>query len=201
MPLPGSPSPAAAVPGRLSVPGVLADALPAGRLAAVATVAAGAGVVGLCAQVALPLPGTPVPLTLQTFAVLLVAAALGPARGIAAIAVYLVAGAAGVPWFAPGASVASTGYLVGFLACAVVVGAGARRGLDRSVVRTALLLAGGDLVVLACGAAGLVAVLHVGPAAAVRLGVVPFLVGDAVKVAAAALLLPAAWRLLGTRPR
>jgi len=200
VPFPRSPQPVPAAAGPTG-PRVLADALPAGQATTVLAVLAGAAAIGLCAKVSLPLPGTPVPLTLQTFAVLLVAAALGAARGTAAAVVYVGAGAVGVPWFSPGAGPATTGYLVGFVACSLLVGALAERGMDRTVARTVLLMAVGDLVILAFGAAGLTAVLHLGPAAAVAAGVTPFLLGDAVKVVAASLLLPAAWRLLGAARR
>ena len=78
----------------------------------------GAAFVGLAAQVAIPLPFTPVPLTLQTFAVLLAGAALGSMRGVLAMSLYAVAGIAGVPWFAEGSSgfaMASFGYILGFI--------------------------------------------------------------------------------------
>src|ERR1700722_18537656 len=100
---------------------VLAEALPSALTRAGITVVAGAALTALAAQVSLPIPGSPVPVTGQTFAVLLTAAALGPARGIAAQALYLVLGAAGLPVFAGaghGASVlfgATGGYLVAFL--------------------------------------------------------------------------------------
>lgn len=159
-----------------------------------------AAAIGLCAQVSFPLPGTPVPVTLQTFAVLVMAAALGPARGVAATAVYAGAGAAGIGWFAPGTTPAATGYLVGFAGAALVVGSLAERGMDRSFGRTVLALAAGDLVILGCGAAGLALVLDVSLPRALSLGVTPFLIGDAVKIVAAAVLLPAAWRLVGRTP-
>lgn len=200
MPFPASPQPAPAGPGGTR-PRVLADALPTGRVTDLLVVLAGAAAIGLCAQVSLPLPGTPVPLTLQTFAVLLVAAALGAGRGVAATVVYVGAGVAGVPWFSPGAGPATAGYLLGFVACAALVGGLAGRGMDRTVARTAVLMAAGDLVILAAGAVGLTAVLQLGPAAALAAGVTPFLLGDAVKVAAASLLLPAAWRVLGAARR
>lgn len=207
MPVTG-PRPAPRPSGRLATtagpgaPGpVLADALPTGRLSAVAVVLAGAAVIGLCAQVAVPLPGTPVPFTLQTFAVLMVAAALGPRRGVGAVALYVGAGVAGVPWFAPVATGATAGYLVGFLVCAVVVGGLARRGLDRRVATTVVVLAGADALVLLAGAIGLVVLLGLTPARAVAAGITPFLLGETVKVAAASVLLPAARRLVGTAPR
>jgi len=194
--------------GRLAATGgpgapapVLADALPAGRLVTVAVVLAGAAVIGLFAQVAFPLPGTPVPFTLQTFAVLMVAAALGPRRGVGAVALYVGAGVAGVPWFAPVATGATAGYLVGFVVCAVLVGGLARRGLDRRVLTTVVVLAGADLLVLLAGATGLVVLLGLTPAQAVAAGITPFLIGETVKVAAASVLLPAAWRLVGPAQR
>lgn len=206
MPVTG-PRPVPSPAGRLAAAGpgapgpVLADALPTGRLAAVAVVIAGAAVIGLCAQVAVPLPGTPVPFTLQTFAVLVVAAALGPGRGVGAVALYVGAGVAGVPWFAPIATGATAGYLLGFVVCAVLVGGLARRGLDRRVVTTVAVLAGADALVLLAGATGLVVALGLTPAQAVAAGITPFLLGETVKVAAASVLLPAAWRLVGSAPR
>ncbi len=186
-------------PARNRPPGVLTDALPAGAVTSVLVVLAGAAVIGLCAQVSIPLPGTPVPLTLQTFAVLLVSAALGPRRAVAATAGYVAAGFAGLNWFSPGAGPAATGYLLGFVGCALLVGTLARRGMDRRFGRTVALLAAGDLIILVSGATGLALVLHVGPVPAVIVGVLPFLLGDAVKVLAAAALLPAAWRVVGAR--
>ena len=85
----------------------------------------GAAFVCLAAQIAIPLPFTPVPLTLQTFAVLLAGAALGSLRGIMAMSLYAVAGMVGVPWFAEGSSgfaLASFGYILGFIVAAGIVG-------------------------------------------------------------------------------
>ena len=185
-----------AAPTRPGVPGVLADRLPHSALVSGTAVVVGAALVGLSAQVAVPLPVTPVPFTLQTMVVLLLGAALGPRRGVAATLLYLVAGVVGVPVFAPRAGLTTIGYLAGFVLAAALVGALARRGGDRTVARSAAAMALGDLVILACGSVGLMAVLGVGPGRALLLGAVPFLVGDAVKVAAAALVLPAAWRLV-----
>src|SRR4029434_4498974 len=105
--------------------------------------------VGLTAQVSIPLPFTPVPLTLQTFSVLLVGAALGSVRGASSMALYLLAGMAGVPWFAgqqSGWAFASFGYIVGFVAAAWLVGLLAERGADRRVVPTLRIIALGELV-------------------------------------------------------
>jgi biotin transport system substrate-specific component len=178
---------------------VLADVVPGGAVRDIALIAGSAVFVGLSAQVALPLPFTPVPLSGQTFAVLLSVAALGPARGALGMLLYAVVGVAGVPWFAnqqSGWGIPSFGYVLGFMLAAVVVGALARRGADRTVVRTAGLMVVGNLCIYAVGVAWLMAAVGADFGRALKLGVVPFLVGDAVKIALAALLLPGAWRLV-----
>jgi len=179
-------------------PLVLGDLLPGSLVRDVALVLGGAAFVGLAAQVSIPLPGTPVPVTGQTFAVLLAGAALGWQRALPAMALYLVAGAAGVPWFAEhssGTAAPSLGYVIGFLLSATVVGALAARGGDRTPVRTVLTMLVGTLLIYAVGVPYLASDLGVGLGRAVELGVRPFLVGDALKVLLAAGLLPAAWRL------
>jgi biotin transport system substrate-specific component len=178
---------------------VLADLLPGGAVRDVALVAGSAAFVGLSAQIAVPLPFTPVPLSGQTFAVLLSVAALGPARGALGMLLYAVAGVAGLPWFAghqSGWAIPSLGYVLGFVLAAVVVGGLARRGADRTVMRTAGLMVVGNLCIYAVGVPWLMAVLDTGLGRALTLGVVPFLIGDALKVLLAALLLPGAWRLV-----
>lgn len=184
---------------------VLADVLPASRARDAVLVLAGASVVALVGQVAVPLPFTPVPLTLGTFAVLLVGAALGPARGGLAIGLYALAGIAGAPVLAgwsSGWATASFGYVLGYLPAALLLGHLARRGADRSPWRTALGAVGATSLVYVVGVPWLMASLGVGLLEGLALGVVPFLVGDAVKAVAAATVLPAAWRVLGGhRPR
>ena len=178
---------------------VLADVVPGGAVRDVALVAGSAAFVGLAAQVAIPLPFTPVPLSAQTFAVLLSVAALGPARGALGMLLYAVAGVAGVPWFAgqqSGWSIPSFGYVLGFVLAAVVVGALARRGADRTFARTVGLMVVGNLCIYAVGVPWLMASVGVDLGRALMLGVVPFLVGDALKILFAGLLLPAAWRLV-----
>jgi biotin transport system substrate-specific component len=194
-----------------SVRPVLADVLaggaravvrPAVRARDVALVLGGAAFVALVGQAVVPLPFTPVPLTLGTFAVLLVGAALGPVRGALSIAVMLLAGLAGAPVFADGTSgwaFASFGYAVGYLPAAACLGWLARRGGDRSPWRTALAAVGATALVYAVGLPWLMAYLGVGLAQGLALGVVPFLLGDAIKAVGAALLLPGTWRLLGER--
>jgi biotin transport system substrate-specific component len=175
---------------------VLADALGGTRARDVALTVSFALVIALGAQVAVPLPVGPVPLTLQTLAVLLGAAALGGMRAVGGASLYVALGAVGVPWFAVSGG-ATAGYLVGFVAAAGLVGWLARRGGDRSISRAAGTMVLGNLVIYAIGVAGLVVVTGIGVPEAVGVGVIPFLLGDAAKVVVAAALLPAAWRLVG----
>ena len=166
----------------------------------VALVLGAAALTGVAAQVALPLPFTPIPLSLQTLTVLLAGAALGPLRGGLGMAVYLVAGIAGVPWFSEqrsGTEFASFGYILGFVVAAALVGALAGRGADRTVARAAALMVLGNLVIYAFGVSWLMGTLAVGLERALELGVLPFLIGDGLKVAVAAGLLPLAWRVAG----
>jgi len=160
-------------------------------------VVGGAAFVGLAAQVFIPLPFTPVPLTLQTFAVLLAGAALGSLRGILAMSLYAVAGIAGVPWFAEGSSgfaMPSFGYILGFIVAAGIVGRLAEHGATRTAWRTAGLMVVGNLVIYAVGVTWLKFAIDSTWATALALGVAPFLVGDVVKIALAAGLLPLAWK-------
>ena len=183
-------------------PRTLADVIPGGVARSVALVAGGAAFVGLTAQVVVPLPFSPVPLSLQTFSVLLVGAVLGSRRGVASMALYLLAGAAGVPWFSAqqsGWAFASFGYVVGFVLAAYLVGRLAERGADRTVLRTVGLMVLGNLAIYAVGVPGLMVIAGMALGQALLLGVVPFLIGDALKIALAAGLLPATWKLVGSR--
>ena len=155
----------------------------------------------LAAQVVVPLPWTPVPLTGQTFAVLLTGALLGSRLGALAMLAYLAEGALGLPFFRAGAGGVghffgpTAGYLLAFPAAAYVAGLLAERGWDRRFLTAAAAMALGSFVVLAGGWAWLAFALG-SAAQAFRLGVVPFLAGDVVKIALAAALLPAGWALL-----
>jgi biotin transport system substrate-specific component len=152
--------------------------------------------------VAIPLPFSPVPVTGQTLAVLLVGALLGSRRGSLAVLAYIAQGLAGLPVFAGGALGMARllgptgGYLVGFVAAAFLVGLLAERGWDRRVLTTAAAMMLGNLVIYAIGALWLAPFVG-GPEQALATGVLPFIPGDLVKIAAAALLLPAGWKLLG----
>lgn len=192
----------------LSRPGtVLADLLPAAtasraRVRDAALVLGGAGLTGIAAQIAVPVPGSPVPVTGQTFAALLVGASLGASRGLLSLALYALAGIAGMPWFAGGASGvggATFGYIVGMLLAATVVGALARRGGDRKVLRTAATMAAGTALIYAVGVPYLALSTGMPFGQAVAVGLVPFLIGDALKAALAMGALPTAWKLAGRR--
>ncbi|HJY46841.1 MAG TPA: biotin transporter BioY [Propionibacteriaceae bacterium] len=183
-------------------PRTLGDVIPGGLVRSIALVIGGAVFVGLTAQVAIPLPFTPVPLTLQTFSVLLVGAALGSVRGAASMALYLLAGVAGVPWFAnqqSGWAFASFGYIVGFVAAAWLVGRLAERGADRRVVPTIGMMALGNVVIYVFGVAGLMLLADLPLSTALAKGVLPFLIGDVIKILLAAGLLPGTWKLINSR--
>lgn len=186
---------------------VLADLLPGARIRDGALVLAVTALLIVAGQIAVPLWFTPVPLSLATFAVLLGGAALGPVRAALSTSLYLALGVAGAPIFADqasGWSFASFGYIVGFIPAACVVGVLARRGADRSVIPTAAAACSGSVLVYLAGVPWLMAFLDVDLATGLELGMYPFLVGDAIKAVAAALLLPTAWKLTGeptARPR
>lgn len=178
-------------------PRVLADFASRTAIAQIALVVGGAAFVGIAAQIAIPLPFTPVPLTLQTFAVLLVGASLGSLRGALSMVVYLLAGMVGVPWFAEGSSgfsSASFGYILGFIVAAFIVGRLAERGASTTALRSAGLMVVGNIAIYAVGVTWLKFAIDVDWPTAMSLGVVPFLIGDAVKIALAAGLLPLAWK-------
>ena len=188
-------------PGRR---GVLADLVASTVVVDAVMVAAAAGLVGALAQVSFHLPGTPVPITGQTFGVLLAGAALGWRRGSLAMALYVLAGVVGLPWFAGGAAGivgASFGYLLSYPLAGALVGALASRGGDRSPARTVATMLAGTAVVYAVGVTWLALWMHLSPAAALGEGMVPFLPGDALKLALAAAVLPGTWRLVGRHAR
>lgn len=186
---------------------VLADLIPGDRVRDVLVVVGYAGLVGLSAQLSIRLPFTPVPITGQTFAVLLGGLAVGTRRGAVGMLLYLVLGLVGVPWFASGdhglsmLSSPSFGYVIGFVFAACLLGQLARLGFDRHPVTVILALVGGNAVIYLFGATWLAWRLHVGASEALSLGVTPFLLGDALKAVLAAVLLPSAWKLTGrSRP-
>ncbi|MBI4424938.1 MAG: biotin transporter BioY [Elusimicrobia bacterium] len=178
--------------GSLSLPS--AQASPGLR---VAEALAFSFVIGLCAQIRIALPFTPVPITGQTLAVLGAGAVLGSRFGVLAVLFYLAEGILGLPFFAGGASGGghffgpTAGYLLGFLPAAGLTGWLAARGWDRTPARAAAMTALGSGVVFACGLAGLAGFVPAG--ALLQAGLLPFLPGDFVKIAIAAAAVPA-WR-------
>ena len=183
-------------------PRVVLDPLARSLVSNIVIVLAGAAFIGLAAQVSIPIPGTPVPVTGQTFAVLLVGAAAGLWRGVAATALYAVVGLVGVPWFSGGASgfvTATFGYILGFVLAAAVVGALAQRGWTRSPWRTFASMLIGSAVIYAVGVPWLKAAVGVTWAKAFSLGLTPFLVGDLLKAALAAGIFTIAWRAIDKR--
>lgn len=180
---------------------------PARRLPAAiysaALVIAGALLIALGAKLTIPLPFTPVPVTAQTLAVVLVGVLLGSCRGSVAALAYLAAGAMGLPVFSwAGCGLAwllgpTGGYLAGFVAAAWIAGRLAECGFDRRLPTAALAMSAGIAAVYACGLPWLA--LYVGWPNVLALGLVPFLPGAALKVLVATAVLPLGWKLLGAR--
>ncbi len=155
----------------------------------VALVLLGSLFVAACAQVAVPLPWTPVPMTMQPFGVLLVGLLLGPSLGAASLAAYLLEGAAGLPVLVPGFGGllplgASAGYLLSYPLAAAVAGALWHRG--RSLAQATAAAAAGNVLILLCGAGWLATITHSSAASTLQLGVLPFVAGDGLKVLLAA---------------
>ena len=174
----------------------------AGWLRDLILIVLGALFVAALAQVKIPLPFTPVPLTGQTFAVLLLGATLGSKRGAASMALYIAMGGLGLPVFAGGASGmaylsgATLGYLIGFVLASYIIGLLAERGLERNVRTSLIPFLVGTVIIYICGVAWLAIVLG-SLSKAIAAGLLPFLIGDAIKLIAAAVVLPAAWKFVG----
>jgi biotin transporter BioY len=151
------------------------------------------------AQLAIPLPFSPIPVTAQTLVVLMQAALLGKERGTAAVGLYLLQGLSGIPVFAGGRAGLSVllgptgGYLVGFLAAAYLVGALIEKGWDRGPGTAFAAMAAGNVILYACGLLWLTP--FVGPTLVLPLGLYPFIMGDLVKLILAVVLLTISGRL------
>ena len=156
---------------------------------------AATGFVAVCAHISLPLVFTPVPLTLQTFAVILVGMLLGPVAGFLSLALYLAEGALGLPVFSPHGTGGlpqllgpTAGYLLSYPLAAALAGF-TSRATTRIASRFSSAIMAGTLAIVpifALGAAWLAHLLHIGADAAWNLAVVPFLFGEAIKITAAA---------------
>lgn len=164
------------------------------------------GTVALWLSAKIQVPLYPVPITMQTLVVLAIGVAYGPRLGAATLGLYLLEGAVGLPVFAgswsEGGGIAhlsgpTAGYLVGFVVAAGLCGWLAERGWDRSVLFAAAAMLLGNLTIYGLGLAWLAA--QIGASDAIKYGLLPFLYGDALKIAIGAGLLPLAWKLLGKR--
>jgi biotin transport system substrate-specific component len=161
-------------------------------------VLAGTAILAASAQVKVPM--WPVPVTMQTFVVLMIGMAYGWRLGGATLLAYMGEGALGLPVFASGGGLAyfagpTSGFLIGFFVAAVFVGWLAERGWDQSLLRTAIAMTGGTALIYLFGVSWL-AVFFGDVDKALVHGLYPFIVGDMVKIALAALLLPFCWKLL-----
>ena len=174
----------------------------AGLVTDAVLVAGGAGLVALAAQVSIHLGFTPVPITGQTFAVVLVGASLGALRGAASLLLYLVVGIAGVPVYAQHKhgwavfSGATGGYIVGFVVAAALIGVLAEQGWDRRFSSSVSTMLIGNVVIYAFGLVWLHHSLHVNWPSTLTDGLYPFVLGDVIKLFLAALALPSAWALV-----
>jgi biotin transport system substrate-specific component len=166
----------------------------------------GTAFISAMAQVSIPLPFTPVPLTGQTLAVLLTAGALGTWRSISSSILYLGLAVAGLPVLAPQADgshvvgtqvfqMASFGYVVGFILASFVVGKLSERGLSKSITGTTITMLIGNVVIYTAGLINLKNITGADWSQVFAWGLTPFIIGDLVKVVIAANLMPASWKL------
>ena len=182
-------------------PRVLADLFSHTRVRDAALVLGAALLTAACAQIAIPFPGSPVPVTGQTFAVLLTGAALGANRGAAGQLLYVAMGLVGLPFYADGTHGvdvvfgATGGYLVAFPIAAWVTGKLAEARFDRTPLKALPAFTIGSLIVFAVGVPWLAVSADITLAKAIALGFVPFIPGGILKAALAAGLLPTAWKL------
>jgi biotin transport system substrate-specific component len=184
-----------------TIPSALGQHVVRGRAAVdVLFVLGGSVLIALAAQIAIPLPFTPVPLTMQPLAVLFVGIALGASRGAAAATLYLLEGISGLPVFAQGHGGAlwligpTAGYLYSYPAAAWLAGWFSERGWGSTVLRSVAGMLAALALIYAGGWAWLAALTS--PRAALVAGVQPFILADAIKIALGAALLPSAQRLV-----
>jgi len=191
----------ASVPAFPTRPLVLADLAPAVRARNVALVALGVLFTALLAQVSVPVPGSPVPVTGQTLAVVLTAASLGPVRGVAVQVVYILAALVGLPFYSEASGGwdvvvgATGGYVFGFIPAAFLIGLAARHGADRRFRTSVPLFVAGQAVVFAVGVPWLALATGMSASQALEAGFYPFILGGLVKAAIASAVLGGAWRL------
>ena len=184
-----------------SRPLVLADLVPGARVRDAVLVALGVLFTALLAQVAVPVPGSPVPITGQTLAVVLTAAALGPARGVSVQVLYMAAALVGLPFYSDASGGfdvvfgATGGYVVGFIPAAYLIGLAARHGADRKIWKSLPLFVAGQAVIFAVGVPWLALSYGLTTTQALEAGFYPFILGGVVKAAIASAVLGTAWAL------
>jgi biotin transport system substrate-specific component len=167
-------------------------------------VVSGSLLMALLAQISVRLPFTPVPVTGQTLGVLVIGGALGSVRGAAAILLYLAEGAIGLPFFAEGLSgiellalsSATGGYLWGFVVAGFVVGKLTEKGWDRNIGSSLGAMLIGEVIIFSLGVTWLSQAVGLSAEKALEAGLYPFLLGDLLKLALAAGVLPIAWKLV-----
>ena len=175
-----------------------------------ALIIGGSLLIGLSAQLAVRLPFSPVPVTAQTFAVLMIGALFGSRRGGLSVLLYVIEGAMGLPVFAMGQGGAAVllgprgGYLVGFIVAAYAVGLLAERGWDRRIGSTILAMVLGNALIYTFGLLWLFCLrlvfrVPIGTGSVLAMGLYPFIVGDVLKIVLAAIVLPSSWELLRCR--
>jgi biotin transport system substrate-specific component len=193
-------------------PRVLTDVIPGDRVRDVVLTLSFTLAIAASAELYFYLPGNPVPITGETFAVLAGAVVLGARRAGVGAALFLVLAAGGVPFFAA-FNGATIGYIVGFAVAALLVGAVAQQGYARTPLQVALVMVVGNLIIYVFGAGWLVAATSMNPEFLSAFGypgapstlaligdfTTPYLIGDAVKIAAAVAVVPTLWRLVGRR--
>ncbi|MGY1673841.1 biotin transporter BioY [Geodermatophilus sp. SYSU D00710] len=195
----------ASVPAFGARPLVLADLVPAVRARNVVLVALGVLFTALLAQVSVPVPGSPVPVTGQTLAVVLTAASLGPVRGVAVQVVYILSALVGLPFYSEASGGwdvvvgATGGYVFGFIPAAYLIGLAARHGADRRFLTSVPLFVAGQAVVFAVGVPWLAFATGMSASQALEAGFYPFIIGGLIKAAIASVVLGGAWRVARRR--
>ena len=171
----------------------------------VALVIGGIAFLGLMAQIAVPVPGSPVPVTGQTLGALLLGSAYGASLGFTTFASYLIIGFLGAPVFASGAhgltrvTGATGGYLVGMLLASLITGYLAGRKWDQRVTTVVPTMILGDLVIFSAGLFWLHHSIHATWATTFKLGLTPFILGEVIKIAIASTAMPTLWRFVPKR--
>ena len=170
-----------------------------------ALVVGGVAFISLLAQISVPIPGTPVPVTGQTLGALLLGSAYGASLGFTTFASYLIVGFLGAPVFAAGAhglsriTGATGGYLVGMLIASLVTGYLAGRKWDQKILTVIPTMLIGDVIIFTAGLIWLHHSIHANWATTFKFGFTPFIWGEVIKIAIASTAMPTLWRFVPKR--